>query len=1660
MRYLKYFFVLFFCLNSVYAQNTISTSGNNFIPDSISIFLGDSINFVLGNNHNAIEVDSLTYFNNGNSPLSGGFNIGFGQDSTILLDSIKTHYYVCQTHVNFGMKGMIMVLSPPIYGCTDTNACNYDLNADIDDGSCNYNDSTYINSTICDSFTWDGTVYDSSGVYSNTYINLNGCDSIVFLNLTILYSYSLSLFETSCDLFVWYNNTYFTSGAYDTVFTSLNGCDSTITLNLTINNSSIDTIDITTCDYYNWNGIVYDSSGVYNYLFLDENGCDSLVSINLTINLSSTSLVSITSCDNFTWDGVTYDSTGIYSNTYSDLNGCDSLVILDLIVNYSPQLSLTQNNVTCFSANDGSIDLSFTGNILSFLWSNNESSEDINSLYAGDYSVLVTDSNNCFSSLTTTITQPQIIDTNIFISICSWDSFSIGNSTYNSSGDFLSTITASNGCDSLVYLNLNVFDTLNAGNIIDDQFLCFGSTPLLHSFDILPSGVDSIFSLIWESSTDGVNWLQSNNSSLNFQPPSLNQSTYYRVVVSSDFGCGSDTTNFVLDSIFDPLSPATINSNQDICYDTSPNSLNVSQVSTGGGLLSDSSYIWQSSLNGLSNWQDIGYGLSYSPGSLTVDHFFRVKTVSNFNCGPVFSNLILINVYDPLSSGAINSSQNICFNTEPDSLSFAVLPTGSDGDYTFVWQYSLDDQLWVDIPSSDNLIYQPPVLDTTHFYRSIVISDFGCGTVNTSSLMINVYDEFITGSIDVTDTICYNTDGEFITTINMPSGGHTPYSYVWSFSLDSTNWNIISNTNSPTYDPPLLIDTTYYRVNYISNAGCGELLSNTSQIIVLPLVDPGYIENDQFLCFDSLASPLYMSLAASGGDNNYSYQWQSSIDNVFWIELIDSISTTYSPGFMNQSTFFRLKTRSTYSSSCIDRFTNSVDIQVFDPLASGIINSSQDICFNTEPDSLSFAVLPTGSDGDYTFGWQYSLDDQLWVDIPNSDSLIYQPPVLDTTHFYRSIVISDFGCGTVNTSSLMINVYDEFITGSINVTDTICYNTDGEFITTINMPSGGHTPYTYEWYFSLDSTNWNVISTPNIPFYDPQLLIDTTYYRVNYISNAGCGELLSNTSQIIVLPLVDPGYIENDQFLCFDSLASPLYMSFAASGGDNNYVYKWQFSNDNNSWFNIANSNTTIYSPGFMNQSTFFRMKTRSTYSSSCINRYTNSVDVHVFNPLASGVINSSQDICYNTQPDSLSFSILPSGADSIYTYVWQYSFDDQIWLDILSSDSLIYQPNTLDSSKYYRVIVISDFGCGSVNTSSIAINVNDQFNSGLILQNDTICFLQNPELFEFINFPTGGNFNNSNLYNYQWQSNDDGIWNNINSANNNNYQALDLSDSTYFRVEVTSDCKVDLSNEIFVVVNPLPDTTAISGQMLVCRDQKDVIYSVVSPSSKYRYQWECIDANIIGTNESQNLSLNWNTSNNSADLSLYVRDYQTSCEIYLDTVVNISENISPAKCQIILKPNTSILISNDSSLNIFYQWGLTNINSNIESIFIQDTLRYNQYNQPIDTIINRYWVDTYYNYSDEISCVTRSFFNLPPVPLNINNIDISDNFIYPNPTSGKLSINRDFTTLKVFDLYGKPLKISILFGNEIDLSSFKKGVYFIVAETESEIFFNKIILQ
>ena len=270
MKFFSKLFLLILLSLNVHSQNIITNSGLNFVPDTLNIYTGDTINFVLGNSHNAVEVDSLTYSINGSNPLVGGFNIDFGADTTIILNTIKTYYYVCQPHVNFGMKGVIIVSNPTILGCTDPNACNYDSLANLDDGSCDYDDTTFVSINSCNSFLWDGITYDSSGIYSNQYTNFNGCGSTVILDLTVNYTTSSYSSTTSCDSYFWNGITYFNSGNYFTVLTGSNGCDSIANLDLIIYNSPVLNITSNNVSCYNGNDGSIDltsSANPSNYLW-------------------------------------------------------------------------------------------------------------------------------------------------------------------------------------------------------------------------------------------------------------------------------------------------------------------------------------------------------------------------------------------------------------------------------------------------------------------------------------------------------------------------------------------------------------------------------------------------------------------------------------------------------------------------------------------------------------------------------------------------------------------------------------------------------------------------------------------------------------------------------------------------------------------------------------------------------------------------------------------------------------------------------------------------------------------------------------------------------------------------------------------------------------------------------------------------------------------------------------------------------------------------------------------------------------------------------------------------------------------------------------------------------------------------------------------------
>ena len=77
------------------------------------------------------------------------------------------------------------------------------------------------------------------------------------LNLTINNSSIDTSTVVECDSYTWNGNNYTSSGTYTWVGTNSNGCDSTVTLNLVLNNSTIsDTFVISFATVFHGMGIL------------------------------------------------------------------------------------------------------------------------------------------------------------------------------------------------------------------------------------------------------------------------------------------------------------------------------------------------------------------------------------------------------------------------------------------------------------------------------------------------------------------------------------------------------------------------------------------------------------------------------------------------------------------------------------------------------------------------------------------------------------------------------------------------------------------------------------------------------------------------------------------------------------------------------------------------------------------------------------------------------------------------------------------------------------------------------------------------------------------------------------------------------------------------------------------------------------------------------------------------------------------------------------------------------------------------------------------------------------------------------------------------------------------------------------------------------------
>ena len=129
------------------------------------------------------------------------------------------------------------------------------------------------------------------GLNTELFQSIDGCDSIVNLTLTVNTTSLTQESATICDneTLSWASQTLDASnaGLNTVVLSTVNGCDSTLEINLTVLPAYSETTTITICEgeTFAFNGQTLDSTnaGLNTSTFQSANGCDSLVSLTLNI---------------------------------------------------------------------------------------------------------------------------------------------------------------------------------------------------------------------------------------------------------------------------------------------------------------------------------------------------------------------------------------------------------------------------------------------------------------------------------------------------------------------------------------------------------------------------------------------------------------------------------------------------------------------------------------------------------------------------------------------------------------------------------------------------------------------------------------------------------------------------------------------------------------------------------------------------------------------------------------------------------------------------------------------------------------------------------------------------------------------------------------------------------------------------------------------------------------------------------------------------------------------------------------------------------------------------------------------------------------------------------------------------------------------------------
>ena len=188
---------------------------------------------------------------------------------------------------------------------------------------------------------------------------------------------------------------------------------------------------------YTWDGLTFNSADtkVKNSL-TNAAGCDSTATYILTTNdtVRNNIVASICQGQTYTLNGFNESVSGVYTKNLTTANSCDSIVILNLTVN-----DTARNNI-----------------VASICQGQTYTLNGFNEFISGVYTKNLTTTNGCDSIVILDLTVNDTVLNNIVVSICQDEIYTLNGFNADSTGIYTQNLKTTNGCDSIVTLDLTV----------------------------------------------------------------------------------------------------------------------------------------------------------------------------------------------------------------------------------------------------------------------------------------------------------------------------------------------------------------------------------------------------------------------------------------------------------------------------------------------------------------------------------------------------------------------------------------------------------------------------------------------------------------------------------------------------------------------------------------------------------------------------------------------------------------------------------------------------------------------------------------------------------------------------------------------------------------------------------------------------------------------------------------------------------------------------------------------------------------------------------------------------------------------------------------------------------------------------------------------------